>query len=114
MSNFIEGKVVSVNPLEVKTEIGLLLPSNCLKPDVKIGDQLLVLIQTTGANLATRQGGINKINGVVSECVFRGDDFKVTISCYETIYVFSLSEHCEMGQSITIQVPDSSIVCLEE
>jgi len=114
MSNFIEGKVASVEPLEIVTTIGILLPSDCLKPDGKNGDQKLILIQTAGANLVTKQDGNNLINGVVSECVFRGNDFKVTINNHEKSFVFSLPERCETGQSITIQVPDSSIVCLEE
>jgi hypothetical protein len=48
----------------------------------------------------------------VTECVYRGDDFKVTLKQNETTFVFALSERCEVGQPITIQLPATSIVCL--
>jgi ABC-type Fe3+/spermidine/putrescine transport system ATPase subunit len=113
VAEFLEGKVVSVEPLQVETALGILRPSKCTKPKLKIGDQKLILIQTTGAELETTQDGNNRIHGIVTECFFRGDDFKVTLNCCELFFEFSLSERCEVGQSISIQVPDSSIVCLE-
>jgi len=114
MTNFVEGKVVSVEPLQVETSLGKLKPSKCTMPDVKIGDQRLLLIQTTGAVLAKTLDGFNRISGIVTECVFRGDDFKVTLNCGELVFEFSLTERCEGGKSITIQVPDSSIICLDK
>jgi hypothetical protein len=56
----------------------------------------------------------NRIMGIVKECVFRGDYFKVTLNCHGLLFVFSLTERCEIGKSIAIQMTDSSIVCLEE
>jgi ABC-type Fe3+/spermidine/putrescine transport system ATPase subunit len=113
MTNFVDGKVVATEPLQVETALGILTSSNCRMSNVKIGDQQLLLVQTTGAELATTQDGNNRIHGIVTECFFRGDDFKVTLNCCELFFEFSLSERCEVGQSITIQVPDSSVVCLE-
>jgi hypothetical protein len=79
-----------------------------------MGEWITILIQTIGAEITAEQNGGNNIRGRVTECIYRGDDFKVTLKNNETEFIFSLPEKCEAGQSVTIQVPESSIVCLEE
>jgi spermidine/putrescine transport system ATP-binding protein len=114
MTNFVEGKVVSVKPLQVETVFGLFTPSICARSDAKIGERMTVLIQTRGAEFTTEQNCSNIVRGKVTECIYRGDDFKVTLINNDNEFVFSLSEKCEAGQFVAIKVPESSIVCLEE
>jgi len=114
MTNFVEGKVVEVEPLQVDTEFGKFIPAKGGRPDAKMGERRTILIQSTGAELTTEQNGNNIVRGKVVECIYRGDDFKVTVKNNETEFVFSLSERCEAGQSAAIRVPESSVVCLDE
>ena len=114
MTNFIEGKVVSVEPFEVLTEFGKFTTSKVIGPDAKINEQVLILIQSIGAEVTSKQFASNIIHGKVTECIYRGDDFKVTLKSNETEFVFSLSERCEVGQSVAIQVPETSIVYLDK
>lgn len=114
MTNFVEGKVVSVEPLRVETAIGLFDLASYDKGLVSLGERKHLMIQSAGAQLATEKKGSNLLSGVVIECVFRGDDFKVTVNCNTSSFVFSLKERCEAGQAITLSLPESSIVCLEE
>ncbi|MHB8087803.1 MAG: ABC transporter ATP-binding protein [Anaerolineaceae bacterium] len=113
MTNFVEGKVVGVDPLQVETVLGIFGVSTSKPSHFKPGEQKLLLIQSTGAEIATKQDANNRIHGVITECIFRGDDFKLSLNCRDLVLEFSLPARCEVGQSITIQVPDSSIVCLE-
>lgn len=114
MTNFVEGKVVSIDPLQVVTALGKfsISPSRCGR--LSLGEQKFLLMQTTGAELAAEKRGNNLLSGLVTECVFRGDDFKVSMQCNGVDLIFSLYERCEVGQSILIHLPESSIVCLEE
>lgn len=113
MTNFVEGKVVGVEPLQVETVLGIFRVSTSEPDHFKLGEQKLLLIQSTGAEIATTQDAKNRIHGVITESIFRGDDFKVTLNISDLALEFSLTERCEIGQSVAIRVPDSSIVCLE-
>ena len=112
MSNFVEGKVVAVEPLRVETNLGIFSPSTCSRSDVKVGERITILVQTIGAEVTAEQNGSNIVRGRVTECIYRGDDFKVTLKNNETEFVFSLPEKCEAGQSVAIRVPESSVICL--
>jgi ABC-type Fe3+/spermidine/putrescine transport system ATPase subunit len=114
MTNFVEGKVLSVKPPQVETTLGKLSISSSGCGHLTLGEQKLLLVQTTGAEMAAQQRGNNLISGLVTECVFRGDDFKVSMQSKGVELVFSLSVRCEVGKSIIIQLPESSIVCLED
>lgn len=114
MSNFVEGQVVALEPFEFETAVGRFTLKNSDTSNIKVGDRKLLLIQSTGAELVTGQNGSNIFCGKVIECIYRGDDFKVTVNNNGTEFVFSLTDRCEPGQSVAIRVPESSVVCLDE
>ena len=114
MTNFIDGKVVAVEPLQVETVVGKFTLSMCKHDRIKLGEQHPLLIQTIGAEVSGEKTGNNLLSGKVTECVFKGDDFKVSLNCNGLEFIFSLVEKCEIGQSVTIRLPESSIVCLEK
>ena len=114
MTNFIEGKVVAVEPLQFETVVGKFTLSLCKHDCIKLGEQHQLLIQTIGAEVSSEKTGINLLSGKVTECVFKGDDFKVSLNCNGLDFIFSLVEKCEIGQSVTIRLPESSFVCLEK
>ncbi len=112
MTNFVRGRVVSVEPLVMDTDFGKFTPSKSTRSDAKMGDRMTILIQSAGAEITNEQDCGNIIRGEVTECIYRGDDFKVTLMSNGIEFVFSLSERIEAGRSVAIQVPESSVVCL--
>jgi hypothetical protein len=67
-------------------------------------------ISCSGGNERT-----NTITGVVKECVFRGEDYKLSLVLDdEMIMNFNRVENHQAGEKIRLMVNRSSIICLEK
>ena len=113
-TNFVDGEVLISHPLKVKTATGIFeLSARSSKP-IKEGEQITLLIRSTGAVLTKRSNTSNLLTGFVLECAFRGEDHLVKVKTKSSsIFTFSLTEAYPIGQEICLEIPESSITYLE-
>ncbi len=116
MSNFLPGTVMSIDPLTVSTECGILLPSPVsLKKDTHLGDSITLLIKPTGTQPITGKAAMNQISGVVEEASFRGDHYRIKVRiCSDTVFEFSSSSAVEIGQIINIDLFTNDVIALAD
>ena len=115
MTNFIEGTVLSVNPLTIGTAAGILTVRICHRRTNRPGDKVLLLLCSAGAQLVRQQEKSRTINGRVSACIFRGNDYKISLQIEKLeSMAFFFSEPCAIGEIVDLWLPDHSIICLDE
>ena len=113
MTNFINGIVVSTAPLQVETSFGLFRASNPNQVGLTYKNQVSLLLRTQGAVISTVPEGQNIISGVVSDCVFHGDDYKITLQTPgDGLMVFNLPQACTPGEKAAFSIPEDSVVVL--
>ncbi len=114
MSNFMEGSVDNLHPFTVKTAEGIFVPSDDPAITKKVGDKVTLLLRSASGVSACDEAHFNQLTGIVLESDFRGEDYQVKIqSVSSRVFTFSLSEALTVGQHISLELPESAIVCLE-
>ena len=114
MSNFIEGKVVSVDPLIVGSPCGQFRPAVCDREKINIGDDVTLLIMPKSQTMDGGKESPNTISGLVMECVFRGEDYKVRVSVEgDGLMEFILPQGHSVNESITLVMNTASVICLK-
>jgi ABC-type Fe3+/spermidine/putrescine transport system ATPase subunit len=114
MTNFIEGKVVSVEPLVVTSSLGIFNAVQCQNHRIHAGDEIPLLIRSFRAELTKERKNANSISGRVVESLFRGDDYKISLQTEGGgRMTFELTESCLMNEKINLALRDDSIICLK-
>ncbi|MDD5370030.1 MAG: ABC transporter ATP-binding protein [Anaerolineaceae bacterium] len=112
LGNILEGALVSTNPLQVRTHLGVVQVS-CTGFLPQVGQAVMLLLRPGHARVITTPG-LNTIQGVVADVVFRGEVFRVTLRTGNGAeLIFSLPEAPERGQKLTISIPPEELVCLD-
>ena len=115
MTNFVEGKVECLHPLTVQTAIGTFMPFENSKIATAEGARITLLIRSSARVVSDEKKRPNHLTGTVIECVFRGDDYQVKIqTMLASVFTFSIAEALTVGQSISLDIAQSEIVCLEK
>ena len=113
MTNFINGKVVSTAPIQVETNFGRFRASNPNQVALARESQVCLLLRTQGARISTVLEGQNIVSGVVTDCVFHGDDYKITLQTpRDGLTVFNLPQACNCGDQAAFLIPEASVVVL--
>jgi ABC-type Fe3+/spermidine/putrescine transport system ATPase subunit len=115
MTNFLLGKVISTMPLEVQTSLGRFRPGQCNSRNHAQGDLVTLLLKPTGAGFSPKEGTVNVVEGIVSECQFRGDFFRLKITLKnQPSMEFIISKPVEVNSIVKLKIPEASIICLGE
>ncbi len=115
LANFIEGKVISVEPLTVKTACGDFEPGICQRKAIHLGEEVTLLIKSAVISNGTVGETINLLSGVVRKCVFRGEEYKLSVVLEgNEVFHFKNAENQKIGERVSFSLPPSSIICLAE
>lgn len=112
-NNLIAGSVASVEPLSVKTPIGVFQVGELSGHPTAVGKQVTLMIRPSGLKLEG-DNSTGQIKGTVEDVLFQGDKFRIGVRCgAEVTLQFYLSQPLTPGQTAVLAVEIGSIVCLE-
>ena len=111
MDNQIQGKVVSLDPIIVSTEIGE-FECACSQGEFHKDDHVTLVIKPTGADVSRNVKPNNMIECQVTESIFSTDRFKTKILMKNNKYFeFLLDRELKIDQKINIFIRPDSILC---
>lgn len=111
LMNFISGRVLSLQPLLVQTDLGQWRVGCNVPKDLQVGDLLTLLLRPWGARL-DEQGTENVLTGRVEDVVFRGEGYRMILQCDGGKFQFYLASPLTVGETIKLHVPPESVLCL--
>ena len=113
MSNFLAGRVISLEPLRVESRAGIFTPGVCTREGIRMEEEVTLLLPSDLRCAEGRTEELNTLSGVVQECVFRGQDYKVRLSLPGGLEMeFILADPQPVDQPLTLKLDVSSIICL--
>ena len=116
MTNLLEGRVVSVNPLMVQTACGTLGPFVPGYPSLLSPGQVVhLLVRLDGLFSGEHQPSAGSINGEVTECRFMGDHYRVRMKVGEcaSLECFTASP-LVLGKALELRLNAEDVVVLPE
>jgi ABC-type Fe3+/spermidine/putrescine transport system ATPase subunit len=116
MTNFLSGKVISIEPLAVEAECGVFLPSIPLLGALpKVGQKVTLLIKPLGITPAEADETKNILRGEVLESQFLGDHYKVRIQvCGDAIFELSGSSEFRKSEHVSLKLEPQDLILLPE
>jgi ABC-type Fe3+/spermidine/putrescine transport system ATPase subunit len=113
LNNILEGLVISLQPLQVTTEAGVLQSSCRSRTDLSLGDQVTLLLRPSGASLEGDMRALNRIEGVVEDVVFRGEGYRCDLRCASGKNLrFYLENALPVGSTASLFLSPDMILCL--
>lgn len=110
MENFIEGNIISNNPFRVSTPIGVFSIHQRTTMGFPVNSKVTLIFKKEPNFICTAREKENTISGVVLECSFREDGYKIILDVgMPDPLVFLLPEKVSSGTRLTLLVPASSI-----
>ncbi|NPV86678.1 MAG: ABC transporter ATP-binding protein [Anaerolineae bacterium] len=115
LSNLVSGEVLGLEPLEVRTILGVLrCTCDCLA-DLGAGNQVTLLLRPSGASLQPQSEWANRVEAVVEDVVFRGEGFRCDVrSADGQLLRFYLDRPVEIGARLVMYIQPESVFCLRE
>jgi len=111
MDNQIQGKVISVNPLQISTKIGEFV-CDCQQDGFRIGEKVTLVFKPTAAAETRNSPSTNIIEGRVVESVFNTDRFRTKIIFKNNLtFEFLMKKGIKVNQNIRIHIQPDSILC---
>jgi len=111
LGNLVPGKVIGRNPLTLQTALGHFQAAGAAAPQ----NETTVLFRPGQAQLSRNNKGNNQITGKVTDQVFQGDRYLVTLSINKTQPNFQvlLQEPHAIGEILTVAYHPEDLLCLE-
>ena len=73
------------------------------------------MIKSTGANVTSHPAEKNNTTGIVQACAFREGGYLISVKCGLTDELkFILPDQAEVGTTLHLAIPPTSIVCLKD
>ncbi|MCX6055950.1 MAG: ABC transporter ATP-binding protein [Chloroflexi bacterium] len=114
MSNFLDGVVLSTDPLRLETSAGVFTPAKGSGRECRKGERVTLLILPVPMACIDVADPENIISGTVVECVFYGKDYRVKLKVRgEVVMIFSSPEPKVIGSVLSLELVSSSILCLD-
>ena len=111
-TNLIAGRVVSLQPLQVQTGIGLFTLSSPIGKPAETGQPVTLLLRPLGVSVSS-QPGPNCLVGMVEDVLFYGENFRIGLTCGENLHLqFNLKVALPVGEKISLCIDPAAIVCL--
>ena len=113
LTNLVPGEVVSSQPLQVRTDLGLFQPACPPGAEPAPGSKVTLLFKPSGASVAPAPQPVNGLEGVVEDVVFRGEAFRVTLALdHDYRFSFNLEQRPTQGQPVSLALEDGAVLCL--
>jgi ABC-type Fe3+/spermidine/putrescine transport system ATPase subunit len=100
LTNLVNGKILSLQPLIVQTVLGDLNVITELPEDIKLGDEVKVLFRPDA--LILEQNQVNQVQAFVLDDVFLGDQWRVKIKIVEVEFSFIVDKPLETGTQVMV------------
>jgi len=107
--NQIKGKIISIKPLQVKTDYGT-FECGYQGSDLKLDQNVTLVLPPSAAE--TCQSEKNVIRAIVVDVLFRGDGFMIDFRLQdEKVLTFHFDQSLQIGQEINLFIKPQSILC---
>ncbi len=115
LSNLLEGRITSIEPLEAETALGSFRGVWAASGQPQLGQPIVLLLRAADAELDPISGGPNVLRGVVEDSVFRGEGFRLGIraSNNQEFSFYSDRPH-EPGAVVRLSLPEAAVQFLQE
>jgi len=111
LSNLLEGVIQSTQPLIVTTKIGDFTIKTDLPKNVKLGDQVKLLLRPDALSLNGEK--MNQFQAQVLDDVFLGNQWRVKLRMNELEFSFLVDEPISIGSIIKISIDPKQINLLQ-
>ena len=112
MGNLIAGTVISTEPLQVETALGVFEAAASAQPAFATGDDVQVLLRPAAAQMGAGQ---NALHLRVVDVRFRGDHFEVRGEADNgEIIRLAITQTVQAGEKVTIHFPPATVRLLKE
>ena len=115
LGNLLPGKVSALEPLTFQTQLGKLVSANS-SAQLSLGYGCTLLLRPEeGVFCQDDEKALNCIQGVVSDCVFQGEQYRLSLDCPGSGELFVYSEEKILpGEQVKVHFPPESIMCLPD
>jgi ABC-type Fe3+/spermidine/putrescine transport system ATPase subunit len=110
-TNLVNGKILTLAPLRIATKIGEIAVSQEQSLNMKIGDQLTVMIPSKA--ISSSEGGLNFVTGVIEDVLFKGQMYTITVNIQGERLQFNHTECLKIGDFIKLSIDPTQVICLE-
>lgn len=112
LSNLIDGSILSIDPLVVRTNIGDFSIQTGLPENAKLGDKVMLLLRPDA--ISQGEHGINKIQAQIEDDVFLGNQWRVKIRIEELALSFLIENPIPIGSEINFSIDPAQITILQD
>ena len=112
LGNLVPGVVSGLEPLTVQTSLGN-LQANPGNLSFALGEQCSVLLRPKDARTGTRSNGSNPLQGVVRDCVFMGDYYKLEVEAGGQKLKLHSSNKIPCGNKANFSFSTEQVLCLK-
>lgn len=114
MKNLLPGQIISLQPLRVHTEIGILDADSTDSYIPKLFTSVTVLLRPTGVHLCQGEILTNKLNGIVEDVIFHNERFHIRLRCTPALTLqFSFDLPLPIGEQLCLFIVPSAVICLK-
>lgn len=112
LSNLIDGSILSIDPLVVRTNIGDFSIQTGLPENAKLGDKVMLLLRPDA--ISQGEHGINKIQAQIEDDVFLGNQWRVKIRIEELALSFLIENPIPIGSEVNFSIDPAQITILQD
>lgn len=112
LTNIIDGKLIEINPIQVKTEFGILEVNGKVPDNIQKNDQVKILIRPEGLLLSMAQEG--GFDALVIDSVFLGNEWRTKIILGGKDLTFILDEPLNNNTKVCVSFSSTSINILKD
>ena len=113
LGNLVPGVVSALEPLTVQTALGN-LQAHANGQRFEVGERCSLLLRPKEALIGTVSKGLNTLHGMVQDCVFMGDYFKLEVIINGQKLNISSTLAYIKGDQINFSYSPENILCVEE
>lgn len=113
LGNLIPGVVSALQPFIIQTSLGDFRASRNSQ-DFMLGQPCTLLLRPQDAKIGSKQESLNTLQGIVVDCVFMGEYFRLEIECnHRKLNIHSRLAYSS-AESLNISFPPEKVLCLED
>jgi len=115
LSNLLPGRIISESPLRAQTELGVFQGTWDAPDRPRVHNPVTLLMRPWGASLHPNGDVVNQLRGVVEDCVFRGNGFRMNMRAANgQEFSFYVHRSFDPGEEITVAIDEQSVQFLQE
>ncbi len=113
LGTLLPGRLILGDPAQVETAAGTFQCAG--KTLLPRGSAVQLLVRPSAASLEPLQGGLNRLEGVARDVVFRGEYFRTELACSgNTTCELDLPRPVKVGDKLSLWLKPERLLCLED